>query len=168
MTADEIKKIMEKRERLRREIEKIDTFLKLYRDLTGIHPEHSEPSTGNAVTHDTDELRSRGRKRQPATVSPADIIPMVRRVLLEQERPMTRSELLDELENRDVRLAGKDKARYLGTILRRAREEFVNIDNVGYWPKDVPYLRTGYIPRTRRFVDGDFDLKVGSDTEESN
>ena len=133
---DEIKKIIEKRDQLRQELQKIDNFLELYRDLTGTELVQTEPSGKLA---NVDNFRRRGRKRTPGTVSPSDLGPMIRRILLEHGKPMTRSELLRALEGRDVKLAGEDKARYLGTIMWRMREAFVNIDGYGYWPKDVEW-----------------------------
>jgi hypothetical protein len=69
---------------------------------------------------------------------------MARRILLEHGKPMTRSELLKALEERDVFLAGEDKAKYLGTIMWRMKEAFVNLDGHGYWPSDMECEGPGY------------------------
>lgn len=141
MADDEIQKIMKKRELLRQELEKIDNFLGLYRELVGTEAVQNEPS-GNST--DVENLRSRGRKRTPGTVSPSDLGPMIRRILSEHGRPMTRSQLLEALGERDVKVAGEDKAKYLGTILWRMREAFVNLDGFGYWPRDLDYVEAAY------------------------
>lgn len=143
MAENEIKKIIEKRELLRQELEKIDNFLDLYRELTGTEAERSEASVASG---DIEAPKSHGRKRTTGTAKPSDVGPMARRILLDHGKPMTRSELLNALEERDVVLAGDDKAKYLGTILWRMREAFVNLDGHGYWPKDQPYEPASYVP----------------------
>ena len=150
MADDNIKKIMQKRELLRQEIEKIDSFLNLYRELTGTDAVRNEPK---AVSGDVEKLRSRGRKRMPGTVGPSDLGPMMRRILLEHGKPMTRTQLLDALVARDVKLAGGDKSKYLGTIIWRMREAFINLDGHGYWPKDKPYQAAGYAPHGWENID---------------
>lgn len=142
MAENEIKKIMEKRELLRQELEKIDNFLDLYRELTGTEAVRSEPPVSGSV----EPPKSHGRKRTSGTAKPSDVGPMARRILLEHGKPMTRSELLNALEERDVVLAGDDKAKYLGTILWRMKEAFVNLDGYGYWPRDKPFVPANYDP----------------------
>jgi hypothetical protein len=146
MAENEIKKIMEKRELLRQELEKIDNFLDLYRELTGTEAVRSEPS---AATDSAEPPKSHGRKRTPGTAKPSDVGPMARRILLDNGKPMTRSELLKALEERDVVLAGEDKAKYLGTILWRMKEAFINLEGFGYWPKDKPFEPANYFPIER-------------------
>jgi len=59
---------------------------------------------------------------------------------------MTRTELLEALKESGVQLAGSDEARYLGTIMWRLRDEFINIEGHGYWPRDIPCEAVGYAP----------------------
>lgn len=145
MAENDIKKIMEKRELLRQELQKIDNFLDLYHELIGgTEMVHNDPSA--PTSRPSGEPKSHGRKRSRGTVKPSDLGPMARRILLEHGRPMTRSELLKALEERDVVLAGEDKARYLGTIMWRMKEVFVNLDGYGYWPRDVECAEAKYNP----------------------
>ena len=48
-----------------------------------------------------------------------------------------------------MRVAGQDPATNVGTILWRAKDEFVHLKPHGYWPRDVPYVAAGYAPDGR-------------------
>jgi hypothetical protein len=143
MSDEAWQKAMEKREQLRNELEKLDDWLEMYRQLVGTEPVRSEAT---ATTNEAQPVKSHGRKRRPGTVRPSDLAPMVRRILEEAGRPMTRSELIEALGARDVVLGGTDKAKYLGTLMWRARDAFVNLEGHGYWPKDEPYPEADYRP----------------------
>lgn len=139
MATEDIKKLLEKRAKLREELHKIDSFLDLYRELIGTEP---VPSETNVSAKRVEKVAEHYRRRS-GTVKPSDLGPMVRRILLDHGKPMTRSELVKALEDRDVPLGGADKSKYLGTILWRAREAFTNIEGQGYWPSDVPWEGKG-------------------------
>lgn len=140
MSMDALSKAMEKRELLRKELERLDDWLDMYRSLVGTEQARSE---ANDTANEVPPVKSHGRKRQPGTVRPSDLAPMVRRIITEKGRPMTRTELLEALEARDVVMAGTDKAKYLGTLMWRAREAFTNIESLGYWPSDLPWNGLG-------------------------
>lgn len=55
---------------------------------------------------------------------------------------MSRGEIVDALERRDVEIPAQDKARYIGTLAWRNKGTFVNIEGRGYWLRDagVPLL----------------------------
>jgi hypothetical protein len=76
---------------------------------------------------------------------PAIVVSVAREVLLEAGKPMKRGELVRAIEAKGIALTGKDKNKNLGTILWRHPELFVNLDELGYWPKDVP-LEGVYAP----------------------
>lgn len=77
-------------------------------------------------------------RRFRGPVRPADVAAAVKSILQRERRPMRRGELVPELEKLGVQLAGRDKNKNLGTILWRHKNEFIQIDNLGYWLKDVP------------------------------
>lgn len=77
-------------------------------------------------------------KRQRGVVPPAEIASAVRRVLLDANRPMRRGELVAELEKLGTPLGGVDRNKNLGTILWRHKNQFIQLDKLGYWLKDVP------------------------------
>jgi hypothetical protein len=85
-------------------------------------------------------------KRQRGIVPPAEVAAAAKTVLLNARRPMRRGELVFELEKIGIPLAGKDKNKNIGTILWRHKNEFIQIDNLGYWLKGVP-LEGIYTPQ---------------------
>jgi hypothetical protein len=80
----------------------------------------------------TEPQRTRGG------VPPSDIAATVRAILLDSRRPMKRGELVAELEKRQIPLAGKDRNKNLGTILWRHPGDFVHLEKLGYWLRDMP------------------------------
>jgi len=82
------------------------------------------------------------QKRPRNILPPSTIVANVRELLIEIGRPMTRRELLKELEKRSVPIIGKDRAKVVGTMIWRAKEpdgtpSFINTEQ-GYWPSDIP------------------------------
>ena len=58
---------------------------------------------------------------------------------------MKRGPLVRAMEERSIPVAGKDKAKNLGTILWRHLDQFVSLEGLGYWPRDKRY-RNVYDP----------------------
>jgi len=77
---------------------------------------------------------------------PADFVGIMARILGDMRRPMQRGELVAAVEERGVTIPSEDKARYLGTILWRNRDQFVNIPEAGYWLADAPCPAVDYTP----------------------
>jgi hypothetical protein len=144
MASEDIRKLIDRRKVLREELDKIDNFLELYRELLGENV--SVEKAPRSVVSVDKPRRRRGPPPRPGTVGPHDLAPMIRDIMLGNGEPMTRSQLLEALEARNVQLAGADKARYLGTILWRMRHLFINLDGQGYWPIDIAHPGVGYIP----------------------
>lgn len=71
-------------------------------------------------------------------LDPSDVVENARKILLEHGRPMKRGHLVREFHSRNLLLAGTDKNKNLGTILWRHPKQFVSIERLGYWVKDVP------------------------------
>ena len=76
--------------------------------------------------------------RSKGILPPQDIAAAVRVTLLDAGRPMKRGALVRELEKRQIPLAGKDRNKNLGTILWRHKNQFVSLEKLGYWVRDVP------------------------------
>lgn len=63
-------------------------------------------------------------------------------------------------------MESKDKPRYVGTILWRLSEQFVNLEGKGYWLRDQPYA--GHDPAAvgelskKLEADGTFDDLLGT------
>ncbi len=51
---------------------------------------------------------------------------------------MSRGEIVDAFDRRDIEIPAKDKARYVGTIAWRNKGVFVNIEGRGYWLSRLP------------------------------
>jgi hypothetical protein len=71
-------------------------------------------------------------------LSPREIASAVRDVLLDAKRPMRRGEIVTALEARGVPLGGKDKNKNVGTIIWRHPQQFISLERLGYWLRDVP------------------------------
>jgi hypothetical protein len=75
---------------------------------------------------------------QRRELSPREIASAVRDVLLDAKRPMRRGEIVSALEARGVPLGGKDKNKNVGTIIWRHPQQFISLERLGYWLRDVP------------------------------
>lgn len=69
---------------------------------------------------------------------PSDIAELMARIIREIGRPMTRGQIVEALERRDVQIPYEDKARYVGTIAWRNKGMFQNIEGQGYWLRGEP------------------------------
>lgn len=119
---------MKRREELRRESEALDNLIEAYRKLSVLQ---AEP--------DLEQLnlwnRAGSKKAKSAYVS--EMMSEIRKMLVSEGRPMTRSDLLRQLESNGYVVDGGDRSKVLGTNIWRSRQ-FMHIDGRGYWPKDIP------------------------------
>lgn len=135
----------------RREVKKLEEFLRTAGEISGTNvefndfqkqePEETKPPVYKPV--EKRRLSSRGG------ASPREIVEIMRRVIRETGRPLTRGEIVDALEARDVDLPATDKNRYIGTIAWRFKAFFTHIDGRGYWVADEPvkdWWRKSYEP----------------------
>lgn len=146
---------LKRKKELLEELAKVETFLELF-------PAFNRPKTEQIVSSDVDSSvgnlgenpRADGRR-----IRPAELADIVERMIREIGHPMTRGEIVEALEQRDVILPAKDKARYVGTILWREGERFINVPKEGYVAKDMigsgeragekPTQKGGIIRRSR-------------------
>jgi hypothetical protein len=154
MSDEIIRRLLKRREAALRELERVDELIKLYQEVKKGEAEKEDTSNEFSILFGPlvgENVRPHQR-RPPTYVSPSqkvrpkDVGPIARRLMLDNGHPMTRTELLDALKKSGVRLAGTDEARYLGTIMWRLRDEFINIEGHGYWPRDIPCEAVGYVP----------------------
>jgi hypothetical protein len=127
-----------RRKELLAELAVIEDFIRAYERMRGLRS--SVPLAGAPG-------ESPRRHRERNIVPPAEIAEIAREIILERGEPMTRSELADSIESRGIPLAGKDKAKNVGTILWRFQDQFLNVQGRGYWPKDVPNPELDYHPQ---------------------
>jgi len=128
---------LERRAKLRKELDEIENFIHVYQRLAGTEPERvdsgelrAEMPSESGVSPAT--LRQRSLRRN-------DVAKYAREIILEHGQPMTRGQLVKEFDRRGLPLGGEDRSRNLGTIMWRLKDQFVNLRGRGYWPKDEPF-----------------------------
>ena len=130
---------------LRSEIARVERFISDYNEFAGgTEPDHGDPLKlavdtgvrGNvSANQPVDNSAGLAGRRK---VRPEEIAQIIERVIREVGAPMTRGQLVEALERRDVWLPATDKPRYLGTIIWRNKGTFVNIEGRGYWLRGEP------------------------------
>lgn len=87
-----------------------------------------------------DNLAQRHRKNRPPGPTPKETAALMERVIRERGEPMSRGEIVEAFDRRDVEIPAQDKARYVGTIAWRNKGTFVNIEGRGYWIRGLPFV----------------------------
>lgn len=123
--------LLKRREELRIESEALDKLIETYRTLAVLK---HEPSSEQLV------LWSGARSRKARSDYVVEMLDEVRRLIIGEGRPLTRSALVRSLEAEGYVIDAKDKAKVLGTNIWRSKK-FDHIEGKGYWPKGVPRLR---------------------------
>jgi len=134
---EKYEKAIRRRQELRRELDEVEAFIRLYEKLFLARQ-------GSGTASPPPEA---GRRRPERNVFPPQkLAELAREEILARGHPMTRGELAEALELRGIPLAGKDPSKNLGTILWRFQDRFLNIPGRGYWPKDLPLEEIDYVP----------------------
>jgi reverse gyrase len=142
---------LKRKDILKAELEEIQRFIKAYRafsdDGTGAEQSElpmEEPRRELISKKSVDNGDNFRRGRRPGKTAPSDIARIMERIIRDIGRPMTRGEIVDALERRDVGIPAQDKKRYVGTIAWRHKGTFENIEGKGYWVRDEksPMLRS--------------------------
>jgi hypothetical protein len=106
--------------------------------LKALSQNENVEATAKASIEHSDAFRTRLKTfRMRGQLTPVEVATAARVALLEKGRPMKRGELVTELERRGIPLAGTDKNKNLGTILWRHPNDFVRLEKLGYWLRDV-------------------------------
>lgn len=87
-------------------------------------------------------------KAEQSGMSQAEFEVQAAKLILEEARPLMRSELLTRFAAIGKPLPGNDPLKTAGTKLWRARERFVNLRGAGYWLRDRPLPALGYTPNS--------------------
>jgi hypothetical protein len=82
-----------------------------------------------------------GRKR--SKVRPDAMAEHIARIIREVGGPMTRGQIVEALERRDIHIPFEDKGRYVGTIAWRHKGTFENVEGRGYWLRGEPLAAIG-------------------------
>lgn len=136
MTDDTVKdllaKALRRQKELRFELETLEQLIDRYRRLQMLQDENPD---GQQL-----HLWHGSARRVLKSEEVAAILDDVGRILRKEGRPMTRSELVQQLEARGHQLPGSDKRKVLGTNIWRSGK-FDHIEGEGYWPKGVELPR---------------------------
>jgi hypothetical protein len=154
---DTLVKALKRRRELQSELAELDQFIETYRRLLGLGKSERPlaEETGGLAQPRRDLFQAVGIPRRRG--APQDFADIAERVLAHMGRPLTRYQLVDAIEREGVEIPSSDKARYLGTILWRHKDRFVNLVDFGYWLKDRPCGLARYRPGTNVGVISDED-----------
>jgi len=133
-----LQKALERRERLRAELEAIDRFIASYSSI------NDRPEPGELFNRTPAPQSSRAERAEAVRAMIAD----AEHLILNEGKPLTRRQLLERLIAAGHRLDGTDKSKVLGTNLWRS-DRFWNLKGAGYWPKASP-LPQQYTGHERR------------------
>lgn len=159
MTSDAYRNALRRRAELLKEIKEIDGFLEMYRRYSGTKVGETETLFGQgsialdqstSVVPDAVEPAPTRKKRRG---NPDVIASAVERIIRDSGHPMVRSAIAEALEARGIEIPSNDKARYVGTVLWRQSDRFVNLNKEGYWIKGVPHEDAGYDPELEKRVE---------------
>ena len=132
-----IEKARKRLAQLEAEMAELRTFLDVYGRLAG-GTEGERPDLFTGIS------RPVANPPQRDTAGPKQIVEAAKALMLEKERPLTRTELVRLLTLRGIRIPGTDKSKNVGPIIWRSHE-VDNIEGKGYWPKDAEPWK-GYHP----------------------
>jgi hypothetical protein len=134
---------------LRNQVAELERFIQMYEELKeGADADKSDTHAsrlsgaliGNKPVDNFPHDRRRKRGR------PAEIVTIIERIIREAGRPLTRGEIVEALERRDVHIPAEDKQRYVGTIAWRHKSVFGNVGGLGYWLTGEPLPKAMGLP----------------------
>lgn len=137
-----------RRATLLEEIDKLDKLIELWRwwQGSGLATPDASPENNDSAVGSASSSKGGTEGDRETHASPAEVSREVLAVLVAAERPLKRGALLSALSKRGVKVGGTDKSKVLGTILWRAKDQFVSLSGWGYWIKDRPYPPALYDP----------------------
>lgn len=129
---DTLRNAIDRRDAALREVEAWNAFIAAY---TAQLDAQKVEAQIKATQADLFARQPTSRARRKATTQA--MMDEAERMILEAGRPLTRFQLLTQLEDRGFTVEGGDKSKVLGTNLWRSKR-FHNIEKAGYWPKSQP------------------------------
>lgn len=125
-----LRKAIERRDQLRRDLEAVDLFIRSY----GAEQERDAP---RPPQEDLFNARKRQSSRAHRAAQNAAAMADAEKLILEAAHPLSRSALLNALIEMGHEIEGGDKSKVLGTNLWRSKR-FYNLKGAGYWPIKTP------------------------------
>jgi hypothetical protein len=136
--ATAVQNALKRKKELLRELAEIDSFLAMHERFSTwavvTLPEEGALEAGfPSLKAQSGDLRVQssnvGGKRRGR---PAEFVVLMQQILKDTGQPMQRAQLVSAVEKMGIIIPSDDKERYLGTILWRNRDKFVNIPGAGY------------------------------------
>jgi hypothetical protein len=141
MSDSAYKNALAKKERLIKELDEVNSFLKLYQRFA---PKVcANVDTGKSVDRAFTQMTldaEMGQNQSPKQTIPERFRPIIRDVLVRAGRPLPLSDLLGVLSNNGTPVPGEKPAKNLGTILWRLQKDFINLEGYGYWVREKPVV----------------------------
>jgi len=131
---------LKRKEFLKKELERVEHFIRQCESYA------NDPNTLLVTGTESEHMAIDIRIAHGVTRNAHVIRNMCKEAILEAERPLQRTQLIEAIERKGIFLNVSDKPNYLGTIMWRAKDEFVNLKDFGYWPRDIPYSEAKYEP----------------------
>lgn len=136
---------------LRAEAARLEQFLEVYEALDVVPRSQLDAKAPTVIpaTPEPDRMLAftvrEKKKRTTTNPPPAEVVDAVKQIIDRAGYPMTRGQLLPQLTRRGLEIKGTYPSKVLGTNLWRSGQ-FVQLEGLGYWPKDKPYPPAGYEP----------------------
>ena len=123
----------QRREHLLQELAMLDKYIDLHLRLFG---GVTVEATGNASA--TSSGNAVGVAKSDKVNDPKAIANGIEAILRGADLPVRRGKLITRLAENGIPIHSQDKSKYIGTILWRNSDRFVNIEGRGYWLTDRP------------------------------
>jgi len=135
-------------EQLEKEADRLREFIAMCERYAEVSPQQEITEVTTAKVDNSIPAIPRGERVETGPGRPTATPDVIREIAREETRkrgkPMARGALVTAIENRGYAIRGKDKSTQVGTVMWRAKGDFVNFSGVGYWPADLPYTPEGY------------------------
>ena len=130
---------LKRKKELERELGEINRFLALYDQFSDANPSTRTKlaAIGGKESVESDLHKSGSGDVEKMRGRPAEFAGLMEQAIRAHNRPLSRTELVAILEASDVDIPSEDKPRYLGTILWRHKDKFVNVSGKGYLMEDM-------------------------------
>jgi hypothetical protein len=144
-----------RKEAIAREIESLQTELRDIDTFVALYPRFADEQDTNLerpnVPEETPEVHPTPRHDDTPTAGNGMITQEqfetdIRKVLIDNRRPMKRGQLVNALHSRGLKVGGTDEYKNFGSKIWKARDRFINIPQEGYWPRDIPCAAVEYRP----------------------
>lgn len=150
---------LEKRRKLQVHLEKLQLELRETEEFLRLLQTYAKEDIGGLEAASAPQHAARiprgGKKKKGAPMTesgnpkPEETVKVSRDILVQLAQPLTRRQLVDALRERGLVIKAKKPVNWLGTILWRAKDAFIQLEGRGYWPKDIAYPPADYYPQGR-------------------